>query len=936
VYIVFDTHSPFEFVCLTDLDKPTKDFLDFKNYYNRLGIEPHVYEVSSSAYRGLAFEQTDQTILVTGESGAGKTETVKILMAHLATIPQTRPQQDGTMDDAHSDVPMEIVSRVVSSSPVFEAFGNAKTLRNDNSSRFGKFTQLQFEMEDRSTVQQKGRSVPYTDLVGSHCTTYLLEKTRVVSHSPGERTYHIFYQLLAAPKEFKQELWLSFADCEADDFSYLADSGETSISGHSDATLWTETEEALQLFQFQGDSLKVLMRALVIVLQLGNLVFDDHDAKSEYEEHNTVITSQKELETLAQMTGIDAQVLESTMTCRFLKTGTEVVKVKASPQQSKEWCDALAKEIYSRIFDLMVTRINVYTSVDSYDKKRKRGHISLLDIFGFEKFQVNRFEQLLINYANEKLQNKYVIDNFKQIKEEYEAEGVDLYDLGLVDNSEILELLEGRTGLIDSLNEECHLPTGKNNESYVHKAKTNHRRSICFIDKKLHERTEFGIKHFAGSVVYNADQFVERNMDILPEGMVECAAKTSNSLIRAEFETTLQTLARERPSKRISVKKNRFVLEKFQTQLKSLMSALENSQTRYIRCIKPNTQSVPRKVDHACTMQQLQCSGLMTAIAISRETFPDKLSYEFILDRYACLMRARDFENIGKMKVREKVQHVLSQWLESISRKNRDGSRTMPFTCAKTKVFFKSGVQERLEGLRLEYFGIAAIVIQSMARRVRARNRYTNVHGKVVVFQRCFRTVMENNRFTKKKHSAIRLSVWMRGNLATQKVQGMRRERAATKIQSKYRSMAAIQRVETIRKDRAAVVCIQKAVQARRQRLHAASIIIQTAWRTHRTLTKNRAACNIQRVFRKYAIRRGPLAKRKPKLKSILRSSGKSPCSMSETSTSPYPSSLGSVTEMPPTPPSPKSGFMYFVERSWDCLICDCPGSSSVAAAVAE
>jgi myosin heavy subunit len=943
-------------VCLTDLDKAAKDLLDYKHHYDRLGIEPHVYEVSSSAYRGLALEQTDQTILVTGESGAGKTETVKILMAHLATIPQTRPQQDGSLEeDSHSNVPMEIVSRVVSSSPVFEAFGNAKTLRNDNSSRFGKFTQLQFEMEDRSKAQQAGRSVPHTDLVGSHCTTYLLEKTRVVSHSPGERTYHIFYQLLAAPQEFKEELWPSFADCEAKDFVYLAQSGE--ISGHSDAALWTATQESLKLFQFQGDSLKVLMRALVIVLQLGNLVFDDHDAKSEYEEHHTMITSQNELETLAEMTGIEAQVLEETMTSSVLKTGTEVVKVKASPQQSKEWCDALAKEIYSRIFNLMIRKINEYTSVEGDGKTRNLGHISLLDIFGFEKFQVNRFEQLCINYANEKLQNKYVIDNFTQIKDEYEAEGVDLYDFGLVDNSEILELLEGRNGLIASLNEECHLPTGKNDESYVYKAKTKHRRSICFIDKKLHERTEFGIQHFAGSVVYNADKFVECNMDKLPEGIVECAAKTSNSLIQAEFETSLQNLAQEMPSKRISIKKNRFVFEKFQTQLKSLMSAMENSQTRYIRCIKPNNQLAPRKVDHACTLQQLECSGLMTAIAITRESFPNKLSYDFILDRYACLMRERDFENIGKMKLPEKVHHILSQWLESMLRKNRDGSRTMPFTCGKTQVYFKSGVQERLEVLRLEYFGKSAIVIQSMVRRVQARSRYTKAHGKVMTLQRSSRMFIEKTRFTQKRHSAIRLSAWMRGNWATQNVQDMRCERAATKIQSNYRSIAAIQRVERIRNEwaatkiqtivrthplsqhfqrvRLAIVCIQKAAQARRHGLQEASIMIQTAWRAHSEQRKNQGASTIQHAYQKYVIRRGPLAK--TKLKSILRrpTRNQERRVTEASSKTKSPSAVGFATEMPTTPP--KSGFMYFMERSLDCLICDCPGSHPAAAtAVAE
>ena len=274
----------------TDLDPQTKLLLDYKNHFDRLGMEPHVYQVSATAFRGLLSDGKDQTILVTGESGAGKTETVKIVMGHLAAIPQTRPNHasDKPVNDG---MPIEIVSRVCASSPVFEAFGNAKTIRNDNSSRFGKFTQLQFELEwtDGQSLPVPSdellRQVPVTQLVGSHCTTYLLEKTRVVSHAPGERTYHIFYQLLHAPKEFKEQLWPFFSTCETTNFNYLADSGL--ITGHNDADQWLETVEALKLFQFQGDSLLELMRALCIVLQLGNLVFEDHDGKGELELANS-------------------------------------------------------------------------------------------------------------------------------------------------------------------------------------------------------------------------------------------------------------------------------------------------------------------------------------------------------------------------------------------------------------------------------------------------------------------------------------------------------------------------------------------------------------------------------------------------------------------------------------------------------------------------
>lgn len=377
-----------------------------QSMYDRLGFDPHVYEVSALAYRGLARSGQDQTILVTGESGAGKTETVKIVMDHLATVQLTRP---GGVDDKHS-ASKDIVNRVIKSSPVFEAFGNAKTVRNDNSSRFGKFIQLQFRVEPVAIAQMGGREVPYTDLVGSKVSTYLLEKNRVVFHADCERTFHIFYQLLAAPAEFKEQLWPFFSQFGIDDFKYTANNIP---ARGDDSEQWLETTEALGIFKFKNDSLVALMQALGIVLQLGNLVFVENDA-TEHNHHSSFISSREELQRLSAMIGIPEDVLEETMTSRTLKTpGSDPISVKLTPELAKEACDAFAKEIYSRIFDLIVHRMNEFTMFAEPDDQRlsNLGHISLLDIFGFERFDVNRFEQLCINYTNEKLQQQFVVSN---------------------------------------------------------------------------------------------------------------------------------------------------------------------------------------------------------------------------------------------------------------------------------------------------------------------------------------------------------------------------------------------------------------------------------------------------------------------------------------------------------------------------------------------
>ena len=771
-----------------------------KNIYDKLGFDPHVYEVSALAYRGLATTGQDQTILVTGESGAGKTETVKIVMDHLATVQQTRPEG---VPSEHSAA-AEIVARVCKSSPVFEAFGNAKTVRNDNSSRFGKFIQLQFEVEPMAVAELAGRAVPFTDLVGSNCTTYLLEKNRVVFHAEGERTFHIFYQLLGAPKEFKENIGSFWADATGHDFCYTAGHG---CNNAEDAEAWQETVEALEVFKFQGDSLRVLMESLAIVLQLGNLVFD-HDP-SDFEEHNTIIKNKEELQRLSELSGIDSKDIEETMTSRVLKTpGSDDIKVKLSPQVAKESCDALAKEIYSRIFGLMVRRINEYTACPEPRRLGAKGfgHISLLDIFGFERFDVNRFEQLCINYTNERLHNKYVVDNFNQIKDEYHTEGVDLYDFKLVDNSEILDLLEGNPGLIISLNEECFLPKG-NSESFVYKVKSTHSESKRLIDKKLHRKTEFGIDHFTGPVEYEAMNFVERNMDKLPDGLLECAAKSTNSFIQEEFKIMLSTrgldgLDEGKGSFKKKKSSNKTVLQKFQTQLKSLMSVMEGTRTRYIRCIKPNTAMAPKLTNHNSTMQQLECSGLMTALIISRESFPTKLPYEFIMSRYSCLMMEKDFKYIGKMDLKSKVNHILSKWLKPLSKKCRGGTRTMPFACGKTKVFFKAGAQDRLEELRMEYFERAALTVQTWARKHGAMQMLTRAKKSACKMQSLYRMVKERVRFQQTKRAATFIAALGRRILAV--AHFVMAKRSACKLQSFSRMVVA--RAQLQRQRRAATV----------------------------------------------------------------------------------------------------------------------------------
>lgn len=473
----------------------------------RTTLPPHVYEASCLAYQGLmeynngTTTSQNQSILVSGESGAGKTETVKILLQHLASI----SEGNSTAQNSHSTTHSVVVQRVLDSNPLLEAFGNAQTLRNDNSSRFGKYLQLQFH-----SVGGGGKP----KLTGSHCQVYLLEKSRVVSHHlhddyndstdhSGERTFHIFYQLLAAPDAFKQVIWkdgLVGADNES--FDYVGWTPTDTIEGISDADRFQLTLQSLQLMGVTGTSLKMLMRALCIVLQLGNVEFsavdDDSCDIAEEDEFQALVnlfllqdenesstdSSTTKNDTNDTTTNAQAQdVLRKALLRRTMHARSETFDVPLTADFAKDSADALAKEVYASTFLWLVRTINAATTSSSSTTTPSSYHnnhsttktIGLLDIFGFETFAVNRFEQLCINYANEKLQAKFTSDIFQSVLLEYEQEGIDLLyhdtTVEYQDNAQVLELVEGRMGLLAFLNEECVRPKGSD-KAFVYKAKS--------------------------------------------------------------------------------------------------------------------------------------------------------------------------------------------------------------------------------------------------------------------------------------------------------------------------------------------------------------------------------------------------------------------------------------------------------------------------------
>jgi len=637
----------------------------FGGYYNRLKMQPHIYEHSSVAYRRLAVNRRDQTILISGESGAGKTETVKSILNHLAGIEHTRPGPRPDHDAFH-----RIGRWANGSSPVLESFGNAQTEWNNNSSRFGKLIQLQFNIESAEAARSGQRFIPSCKLVGWYNETGLLEKSRVVSFAPGDRSFHIFYQLLAAPEAFKKEISTHFQYSTAKDFKYVAHSG---VCHGSDAAMWQQTLEAFQRFRLPYGHVKNLMQAIAVILQLGNLVFRSNTLPGQ--DDGTTIESRVELEILSSMMGISTADLEAAMTQRATKTTCDKVMVAMSPLAAKDACDAFAQDLYAGIFDYIVRIVNSTTRAPSL--REKYSMISLLDIFGSETFEVNRFQQLCVNYTNELIQQKYVGRNFKLFKDEYEAEGINLFDFRLVDNSGVVDLLDGKDGIISILNQECSLPMS-NETSFVFTVKTKHKNRGHLINSKTIRTTEFAIMHFAGHgpVKYNADSFIKQNIDNSSIEIMECATRSTNPLIQNECRVKL-SLERSREKKNSSG----MVIEKFRGELKDFMAKINRTQIGFIRCIKPNDTMAPKLVNHKTTTRQLESAGLMTAATLSRRSFPRKMIYKEVISRFGCMMRNVDVRLMNDLD-QDKVKFMFSFIFPP------NPNHRSPFVYGRKKVFF--------------------------------------------------------------------------------------------------------------------------------------------------------------------------------------------------------------------------------------------------------
>uniref|UniRef100_A0A4W5JGK6 Myosin Ic, paralog a n=1 Tax=Hucho hucho TaxID=62062 RepID=A0A4W5JGK6_9TELE len=550
-------------------------------------ISPHIYAVSDNTYRAMRTERRDQCILISGESGAGKTEASKKILQYYAT---TCPVTD------HMST---IRDRLLQSNPVLEAFGNAKTLRNDNSSRFGKYMDVQFDF----------RGAP----IGGHILNYLLEKSRVVHQNHGERNFHIFYQLLEGGEQ--DQLSKLGLERNAQKYHYLVKGCCPRVSSINDKNDWKTVRKALTVIGFHEEEVEDLLNIIASVLHLGNTQF------GEGEDGETQITTEPQLTYLSKLLGVDGAALREALTHKKLTAKGEEMISPLSFEQAVAARDALAKAVYGRAFTWLVAKIN-----QSLAFKGSSSVIGLLDIYGFEVFQHNSFEQFCINYCNEKLQQLFIKLTLKSEQEEYEAEGITWEPVKYFDNKIICDLVEEKhKGFISILDEECLRPGEPSDISFLEKLEDTLGGHAHFVTHKLANgktrkavgREEFRLIHYAGEVNYTVNG--------------ELANQSVNSITAGSVS--------EEPVPVACIETRRLIVAatQFKNSLAKLIEILMSKEPSYVRCIKPNEAKQSGRFDEALVRHQVKYLGLMENLRVRRAGFAYRRRYEAFLQRYKSL-----------------------------------------------------------------------------------------------------------------------------------------------------------------------------------------------------------------------------------------------------------------------------------------------------------
>ncbi|XP_047212490.1 myosin-4-like [Girardinichthys multiradiatus] len=682
----------------------------------KMEVPPHIFALSDNAYQFMLTDRVNQSILITGESGAGKTVNTKRVIQYFATIAvatdkkkETNCKIKGTLED-----------QIIQANPLLEAFGNAKTVRNDNSSRFGKFIRIHFGTTGK--------------LASADIETYLLEKSRVTFQLKAERSYHIFYQLTCNKKPELIDLLLITTNPY--DFAFISQ-GEISVKSINDADELVATDEAFDILGFLADEKASVYKLTGAVMHYGNMKFKQKQREEQAEPDGT-----EEADKAAYLMGLNSADLLKNLCYPRVKVGNEFVTKGQNVQQVYNSIGALAKSVYEKMFLWMVLRIN-----QQLDTKQSRQHfIGVLDIAGFEIFDYNSMEQLCINCTNEKLQQFFNHHMFVLEQEEYKKEGIEweFIDFGM-DLAACIELIEKPMGIFSILEEECMFPKSSDT-SFKNKLYDQHLgKNNCFLKPKVVKgkpEAHFTLVHYAGNVDYNITGWLEKNKDPLNESVVQLYQKSSNrilAMLYASFSGTDD--AAGGGSKKGSKKKGasfQTVSALFRENLGKLMTNLRTTHPHFVRCLIPNETKTPGEMENQLVIHQLRCNGVLEGIRICRKGFPSRILYGDFKQRYRILNASAVPE--GQFMDNKKAAEKL---LSSI-----DVDHTQ-YKFGHTKVFFKAGLLGALEEMRDERLAQVVMSVQALCRGYLVQMEYQ----KMVARKEAIYTIQYNFRsFMNVKH----------------------------------------------------------------------------------------------------------------------------------------------------------------------------------------
>ncbi|XP_028196414.1 myosin-9 [Glycine soja] len=721
-------------------------------------LDPHVFAIAESAYRAMINEEKSNSILVSGESGAGKTETTKMLMQYLAYLGGNTASEGRTVE-----------KQVLESNPVLEAFGNAKTVRNDNSSRFGKFVEIQFNK--------------YGRISGAAIRTYLLEKSRVCQISAPERNYHCFYLLCASPPEEKEKYKLG----DPRSFHYLNQSNCYELIGVNSAQEYLSTKRAMDIVGISQEEQDAIFRVVAAILHLGNIKF----AKSE-ETDSSVLEDEESkfhLQTTAELLMCDPNSLEGALRERVMITPEEIIKRSLDPLGATVSRDGLAKTLYSRLFDWLVQKINISIGQDPSSKCL----IGVLDIYGFESFQMNSFEQFCINFTNEKLQQHFNQHVFKMEQEEYTKEGIDWSYLEFVDNQDVLDLIEKKPGgIIALLDEACMFPKSTH-ETFSQKLYQTFKDHKRFIKPKL-TRSDFTVVHYAGEVQYQSEQFLDKNKDYVVPEHQDMLSASKCSFVSGLFPPISEETAKSAKFSSIG--------SRFKLQLQQLMDALSLTEPHYIRCVKPNSLLKPCIFENMNVIQQLRSGGVLEAVRIKCAGFPTHWTFHDFLTRLGILapevLRGNFEEKDSCKKILEKIGLA-------------------GYQIGKTQIFLRAGQMAELDAQRAFLLSSSATVIQKHTKTHFSRKKYIALQKSSVFLQSICRGELARRSYyhMKREAGAVRIQKYMRGTLARKWYTKIKI--SAIVLQTGFRAVAACNKF-------------------RYRKQISASTTIQSYWRRHKAL----------------------------------------------------------------------------------------------------